>query len=160
MACLWRNNYTVTRYIKAYSLHWTWYRLFACAADVINPKPPVIIVTNAEINSTTFNIRKIKELSWFAEIITCNDEFFKWNLNIMKTFRSWGHCCELLRRENFDAMDYYRCLLICGFAFASIVISVEGTAEALSHVTAHFGQSLEECREEVSFGIISKISIN
>lgn len=27
---------------------------------------------------------------------------------------------------------------------------VEGTAEVMSHVTAHFGKSLEECREEVS----------
>lgn len=27
---------------------------------------------------------------------------------------------------------------------------VRGTAEVMSHVTAHFGQALEKCREEVS----------
>ncbi|VVC97941.1 unnamed protein product [Leptidea sinapis] len=34
------------------------------------------------------------------------------------------------------------------FLVAIVVSYVEGTAEVMSHVTAHFGKSLEECREE------------
>ncbi|CAG4989288.1 unnamed protein product [Colias eurytheme] len=37
------------------------------------------------------------------------------------------------------------CLVVVGLAVTS---SVNGLAEIMSHVTAHFGKSLEECREE------------
>lgn len=32
----------------------------------------------------------------------------------------------------------------------AVVVGTRGDAEVMSHVTAHFGKSLEECREEVS----------
>ncbi|XP_041984554.1 general odorant-binding protein 2-like [Aricia agestis] len=39
---------------------------------------------------------------------------------------------------------------ICGVLVTVLALtaSIEGTAEVMSHVTAHFGKSLEECREE------------
>lgn len=39
------------------------------------------------------------------------------------------------------------CLLLV--VIAAVTSSVKGTAEVMSHVTAHFGKALEECREEV-----------
>lgn len=41
------------------------------------------------------------------------------------------------------------CLLL--MIAAAVAPAVKGTAEVMSHVTAHFGKALEECREEVSF---------
>ncbi|CAB3259468.1 unnamed protein product [Arctia plantaginis] len=38
------------------------------------------------------------------------------------------------------------CLLLA--VAATLASSVRGTAEVMSHVTAHFGKALEECREE------------
>lgn len=43
-------------------------------------------------------------------------------------------------------MDYKLVLMF----IALIIDSAIGTAEVMSHVTAHFGQALEECRQEVS----------
>nr|AOG12862.1 general odorant binding protein [Eogystia hippophaecolus] len=40
------------------------------------------------------------------------------------------------------------CLLFSLVIFVSITDEVMGTAEVMSHVTAHFGKSLDECREE------------
>lgn len=38
--------------------------------------------------------------------------------------------------------------ILLGLVMAA-VSSVRGTAEVMSHVTAHFGKALEECRTEV-----------
>lgn len=32
----------------------------------------------------------------------------------------------------------------------AVAVGTRGDAEVMSHVTAHFGKTLEECREEVS----------
>ena len=47
-----------------------------------------------------------------------------------------------------DKMTTKCCLLLV--VLAAVTSSVRGTAEVMSHVTAHFGKALEECREEVS----------
>lgn len=46
-----------------------------------------------------------------------------------------------------DTMMSRYCLLLA--VAATLASSVRGTAEVMSHVTAHFGKALEECREEV-----------
>ncbi|XP_050352728.1 general odorant-binding protein 2-like [Nymphalis io] len=40
------------------------------------------------------------------------------------------------------------CLAVCVVILAAVPTPVKSTAEVMSHVTAHFGKSLEECREE------------
>nr|QEI46781.1 general odorant-binding protein 2 [Galleria mellonella]QID58964.1 odorant-binding protein [Galleria mellonella] len=40
------------------------------------------------------------------------------------------------------------CFLFTAIVLASISNPVRGTAEVMSHVSAHFGKTLEECREE------------
>nr|UDM59725.1 putative general odorant binding protein 2 [Corcyra cephalonica] len=40
------------------------------------------------------------------------------------------------------------CYLFAAVILASISNPVKGTAEVMSHVTAHFGKALEECRQE------------
>lgn len=42
-------------------------------------------------------------------------------------------------------------LILTAVVLAAIPNPVKSTAEVMSHVTAHFGKSLEECREEVSY---------
>ncbi|CAH2041928.1 unnamed protein product, partial [Iphiclides podalirius] len=50
--------------------------------------------------------------------------------------------------RNVNSMDFLWCCIVFGFALITSIEPVRGTAEVLSHVTAHFGRSLEECREE------------
>lgn len=42
-------------------------------------------------------------------------------------------------------------LILTAVVLSAIPKPVKSTAEVMSHVTAHFGKSLDECREEVSY---------
>lgn len=52
-----------------------------------------------------------------------------------------------------------RGLLLLSAVLAATSVTVDGTAEVMSHVTAHYGKSLEECRKEVKGRDISLIFI-
>lgn len=60
--------------------------------------------------------------------------------------------------ETADNM-FLKHLLIFAIAIAEISHTAEGTDVVMSHVSAHFGKTLEECREEVK-SILNLFNVN